>query len=202
MRIIDFSNLIAMLIFTLPVSFLPGPNNLLSAVHSSKFGFNKTLPLISGMVIGWFLLGVVVGFGALFIEKDSTLLTALTYIGVSYMIYLSYKITFSLSTEDSNISSEELGINTGIILQIVNGKAFIHLLILMTVFGTAFGTDIMGKMIIALLNVSIKLMGWITWALFGSALKIKFNDARSGVLINRAFGFSLFCVAIWIAIPR
>jgi len=202
LRIIDFSNLIAMLIFTLPVSFLPGPNNLLSAVHSSKFGFNKTLPLISGMVIGWFLLGVVVGFGALFIEKDSTLLTALTYIGVSYMIYLSYKITFSLSTEDSNISSEELGINTGIILQIVNGKAFIHLLILMTVFGTAFGTDIMGKMIIALLNVSIKLMGWITWALFGSALKIKFNDARSGVLINRAFGFSLFCVAIWIAIPR
>ena len=51
-----------MLVFTLPVSFLPGPNNLLSAVHSSKYGFNKTLPLISGMVIGWFLLGVIVGF--------------------------------------------------------------------------------------------------------------------------------------------
>lgn len=191
-----------MLIFTLPVSFLPGPNNLLSAVHSSKFGFSKTLPLISGMVIGWFLLGVVVGFGALFIEKNSTLLTVLTYIGVLYMIYLSYKITFSLDSEDSNISSEKLGANTGIILQIVNGKAFIHLLILMTVFGSAFGTDFMGKTIIALLNVFIKLMGWITWALFGSALKIKFNDAKSGLLINRAFGFSLFCVAIWIAIPR
>ena len=191
-----------MLIFTLPVSFLPGPNNLLSAVHSSKFGFSKTLPLISGMVIGWFLLGVVVGFGALFIEKNSTLLTVLTYIGVLYMIYLSYKITFSLDSEDSNISSEKLGANTGIILQIVNGKAFIHLLILMTVFGSAFGTDLMGKTIIALINVFIKLMGWITWALFGSALKIKFNDAKSGLLINRAFGFSLFCVAIWIAIPR
>ena len=190
-----------MLVFTLPVSFLPGPNNLLSAVHSSKFGFNKTLPLISGMVIGWFLLGVTVGFGALFIEKNSTLLTLLTYIGVLYMIYLSYRITFSLSPEDSTISSDELGIKTGIILQIVNGKAFIHLLILMTVFGTAFGTDLMGKMIIALLNVSIKLMGWITWALFGSALKIKFNDAKSGIFINRAFGFSLFCVAIWIAFP-
>lgn len=191
-----------MLVFTLPVSFLPGPNNLLSAVHSSKFGFSKTLPLISGMVIGWFLLGIVVGFGALFIEKNSTLLTILTYIGVLYMVYLSYKITFSLNSENSNISSEKLKTNTGIILQIVNGKAFIHLLILMTVFGTAFGTDLIGKTIIALLNVSIKLMGWITWALFGSALKIKFNDAKSGLLINRAFGFSLFCVAIWIAIPR
>ena len=191
-----------MLIFTLPVSFLPGPNNLLSAVHSSKFGFNKTLPLILGMVVGWFLLGIAVGLGALFIEKNSMLLTVLTYAGVLYMIYLSYKITFSLSSEDPDFSSERLGTNTGIILQVVNGKAFIHLLILMTVFGTAFGADIIGKMIIALLNVLIKLTGWIAWALFGTALKIQFNDTKSGILINRAFGFSLFCVAIWIAIPK
>ena len=191
-----------MLVFTLPVSFLPGPNNLLSAVHSSKFGFNKTLPLILGMVIGWFLLGITVGFGALFIEKNSMLLTVLTYAGVVYMIYLSYKITFSFNSEDPDFSSETLGTSAGMILQIVNGKAFIHLLILMTVFGTAFGTDFMGKMIIALLNVIIKLAGWMTWALFGTALKIQFNDKKSGILINRAFGFSLFCVAIWIAIPR
>jgi len=191
-----------MLIFTLPVSFLPGPNNLLSAVHSSKFGFNKTLPLILGMVIGWFLLGIAVGFGALFIEKNSMLLTVLTYAGVVYMIYLSYKITFSFNSEDPDFSSETLGTSAGMILQIVNGKAFIHLLILMTVFGTAFGTDFIGKMIIALLNVLIKLTGWMAWAFFGTALKIQFNDKKSGILINRAFGFSLFCVAIWIAIPR
>ena len=191
-----------MLIFTLPVSFLPGPNNLLSAVHSSKFGFNKTLPLILGMVIGWFLLGIAVGFGALFIEKNSMLLNVLTYAGVMYMIFLSYKITFSFSSEDPDFSSETLGTSAGMILQIVNGKAFIHLLILMTVFGTAFGTGFIGKMIIALLNVIIKLTGWIAWALFGTALKVQFNDKKSGILINRAFGFSLFCVAIWIAIPR
>ena len=107
-----------MLIFTLPVSFLPGPNNLLSAVHSSKFGFSKTLPLIFGMVIGWFLLGVAVGLGTLFIEKNSMLLTVLTYAGVFYMIYLAYKITFSLNSEDSDFSSEKLGTNTGIILRL------------------------------------------------------------------------------------
>ena len=190
-----------MLIFTLPVSFLPGPNNLLSAVHSSKYGFNKTLPLISGMVIGWFLLGVVVGFGAFFIEENSTLLNILTYIGVVYIIYLSYQITFTLPPENAPVSNEELGIRTGIILQVVNGKAFIHLLILMTTFGTVFGTDLIGKMVIALLNVAIKLVGWVTWGLFGNALKVKFSDSKSGILINRAFGFSLFCVAVWIAIP-
>ena len=200
--IIDFSNLIAMLVFTLPVSLLPGPNNLLSAAHSSRHGFNKSLPLISGMVIGWFLLGVVVAFGALFIEENEDLLRILTYIGVVYIIYLSYQISVSSPVDEKDISDEQLGMGTGIVLQVVNGKAFIHLLILMTTFGTVFGTDLVGKMIIVVLNVAIKLVGWFGWASFGSALKEIFSDPKSGVLINRILGFSLFCVAIWIVRPE
>ena len=160
-----------MLVFTLPVSLLPGPNNLLSAAHSSRHGFNKSLPLISGMVIGWFLLGVVVAFGALFIEENENLLRVLTYIGVVYIIYLSYQISVSSPVDEKDISDEQLGMGTGIVLQIVNGKAFIHLLILMTTFGTVFGTDLIGKMVIVILNVAIKLVGWFGWASFGSALK-------------------------------
>ena len=191
-----------MLIFTLPVSLLPGPNNLLSAAHSSRHGFNKSLPLISGMVIGWFLLGVVVAFGALFIEENENLLRSLTYIGVVYIIYLSYQISVSSPVDEKDISDEQLGMGTGIVLQIVNGKAFIHLLILMTTFGTVFGTDLIGKMSIVVLNVAIKLVGWFGWASFGSALKEIFSDPKSGVLINRILGFSLFCVAIWIVRPE
>ena len=191
-----------MLVFTLPVSLLPGPNNLLSAAHSSRHGFNKSLPLISGMVIGWFLLGVAVAFGALFIEENENLLRILTYIGVVYIIYLSYQISVSSPVDEKDISDERLGMGTGIVLQVVNGKAFVHLLILMTTFGTVFGTDLVGKMIIVILNVAIKLVGWFGWASFGSALKEIFSDPKSGVLINRILGFSLFCVAIWIVRPE
>ena len=191
-----------MLVFTLPVSLLPGPNNLLSAAHSSRHGFNKSLPLISGMVIGWFLLGVAVAFGALFIEENENLLRILTYIGVVYIIYLSYQISVSSPVDEKDISDERLGMGTGIVLQVVNGKAFVHLLILMTTFGTVFGTDLVGKMIIVILNVGIKLVGWFGWASFGSALKEIFSDPKSGVLINRILGFSLFCVAIWIVRPE
>jgi threonine/homoserine/homoserine lactone efflux protein len=191
-----------MLVFTLPVSLLPGPNNLLSAAHSSRHGFNKSLPLISGMVIGWFLLGVVVAFGALFIEENENLLRILTYIGVVYIVYLSYQISISSPVDEKDISDEQLGMGTGIVLQVVNGKAFVHLLILMTTFGTVFGTDLLGKMIIVVLNVAIKLVGWFGWASFGSALKEIFSDPKSGVLINRILGFSLFCVAIWIVRPE
>tara|TARA_B100000700_G_scaffold225240_1_gene248480 strand:- start:1116 stop:1715 length:600 start_codon:yes stop_codon:yes gene_type:complete len=198
----DVAELVVMLAFTLPISFLPGPNNLLSAAHSSRYGFKDSLPLISGMVIGWLILGAIVAYGALFIEENQNILNGLTYIGVLYIIYLSYHISTSHSVENENISDEKLNIGTGIMLQVVNGKAFIHLLILMTTFGTIFGTSFASKMIIVALNVGIKLIGWMGWGLFGSALKEKFSDEASGILINRIFGFSLFCVAIWILLPK
>jgi len=198
----DVAELVVMLAFTLPISFLPGPNNLLSAAHSSRYGFKNSLPLISGMVIGWLILGAVVGYGALFIEENQNILNGLTYVGVLYIIYLSYHISTSHSVDNENVSDEKLNIGTGIMLQVVNGKAFIHLLILMTTFGTVFGTTFTSKMIIVALNVGIKLIGWMGWGLFGSALKEKFSDEASGILINRLFGFSLFCVAIWILLPK
>jgi len=198
----DVAELVVMLAFTLPISFLPGPNNLLSAAHSSRYGFKNSLPLISGMVIGWLILGAVVGYGALFIEENQNILNGLTYVGVLYIIYLSYHISTSHSVDNEKVSDEKLNIGTGIMLQVVNGKAFIHLLILMTTFGTVFGTTFTSKMIIVALNVGIKLIGWMGWGLFGSALKEKFSDEASGILINRIFGFSLFCVAIWILLPK
>jgi threonine/homoserine/homoserine lactone efflux protein len=187
-----------MLAFILPLSFLPGPNNLLSAAHSSRHGFKKSLPLISGMVIGWLLLGLVVGYGALFIEDNPDLLNFLTYVGVGYIIYLSYQIATASPVGEKDISDEELGIKTGVVLQSVNGKAFIQLLVVLTTFGTVFGLDWVGKMIIVLLNVGIKLVGWLCWASFGSVFFMVFSDPKSGILINRIMGFSLFCVAIWI----
>ena len=70
----DVAELVVMLAFTLPISFLPGPNNLLSAAHSSRYGFKNSLPLISGMVIGWLILGAIVAYGALFIEENQNIL--------------------------------------------------------------------------------------------------------------------------------
>ena len=95
-----------------------------------------------------------------------------------------------------------VGIGTGITLQLVNGKAFIHLLILMTSFGTVFGDHFVGKMIVVALNVGIKLIGWGAWGIFGSSLRKQFDDSQSSVLINRLFGISLFCVAVWILIGQ
>ena len=66
----------------------------------------------------------------------------------------------------------------------------------------ASGGGLFGKIKVALLNVGIKLIGWFAWASSASALREIFSDPKSGIIINRILGFSLFCVAIWIVMPK
>ena len=65
----DLELLLASLVFIVPMCFTPGPNNVLCAAHGSRFGFRATLPLISGMAIGWSSLGLLIGAATAMIER-------------------------------------------------------------------------------------------------------------------------------------
>ena len=95
-----------------------------------------------------------------------------------------------------------LGPWTGFGLQVVNGKAWIHFLVMMTVFGTTFGTEFEGKILLVLLNLSFGFMAVLSWATFGTLLRKLFSGDESGIWLNRGLGGLLFLVAIWIALPH
>ena len=65
---------------------------------------------------------------------------------------------------------------TGATIQVVNGKAWIHFLVLMTSFGTLFGTGFTGKVLLVLLNPRL-------WASRG-------DDMAAGTVLRRAFQYS------------
>ena len=147
----DTQMLIAALIFIIPMCFTPGPNNILCAAHGSQYGFRNTLPLIMGMAIGWSALGLFVGGATVFIEKNQSFFDALTVVGAIYIAYLGYKVWQSSPMSEDEKESTRLGIKTGSIIQLVNGKAWIHFLVLMTQFGTIFGTTFAAKATLVLI---------------------------------------------------
>ena len=153
----DFELFIAAIVFIVPMCFTPGPNNVLCAAHGSQHGFRATLALISGMAVGWSALGLFVAGATDLIEDNKTAFDLLTYVGALYIAYLSYKIATSKALEKGEESSERLGFVTGATIQIVNGKAWIHFLVLMTSFGTLFGTGFTGKILLVLLNLAFGL---------------------------------------------
>ena len=194
--------LLALLAFIVPMCFTPGPNNVLCAAHGSRHGVRKTVPLIGGMAIGWSVLGVGIAAGATFLEENESIFQIISYLGAAYIAYLSYKIGTASAIEDQERAEDILGPWTGFVLQIVNGKAWIHFLVMMTTFGTTFGTGFEHKIALVLLNLSFGFPAVLSWAAFGTLLKRIFSDEESGMWLNRVLGLLLFLVAVWIALPH
>ncbi len=192
--------LLATLAFIIPMCFTPGPNNVLCAAHGSQHGLRGTLPLIAGMAIGWSTLGLFVGGATVFIEENKEYFELLKYIGAAYIAYIAFKVATASAMSDEEQESERLGTITGIVLQVVNGKAWIHFLVLMTAFGSLFGTGFEAKAMLVLLNLVFGLPAVVSWAAFGTLLKRAFSSPSSAKALNRAMGASLFAVAIWIAL--
>ena len=198
---IEIPDLIAALVFIIPMCFTPGPNNVLCAAHGSQYGVRNSLSLISGMAVGWSILGLGIAAGATFIEENKIIFQILTYIGAIYMVYLGYKIATSTKVDDSD-ADERLGFWTGLTLQMVNGKAWFHFLVLMTTFGTVLGEGYEAKAGLVLLNLSFGFAAVLSWTAFGTGLRKIFSGNELGIKLNQIMGFLLVLVAVWIVIPK
>ena len=182
--------------------FSPGPNNLLCAAHGSQHGFRASIPMTLGMLVGWSSLGVAVGVGTVFIEENQDMFQALTWIGATYIAYLGWKVVISDPTQKESQETERIGFRTGLVLQVVNGKAWIHFLVLMTGWGMLFGSGISGKILLVAINASIGYPAVLTWAAFGMGLSKIFSSPEKARILNGVLGISLILVAIWVALPH
>jgi threonine/homoserine/homoserine lactone efflux protein len=195
----DTELLLAALAFIIPMCFTPGPNNILCAAHGSKFGVKASLPMIFGMGIGWSLLGILIGIATDSIEKYKTVFDALGVVGALYIAYIGVGVMRSSSVKSEHVD-ERLGFKTGFMLQLVNGKAWIHFLVLMTTFGALFGAGVISKVLLVLLNLSFGWPAVLTWAAFGSYLRSLFTSERSGKRLNQIFGIALIGVAAYLVV--
>ena len=194
----DWALISATALFMVSMTFSPGPNNLLCAAHGSQHGIRNTLSLMTGMFFGFTVLALIIGVGAVFIEQNANILQILVYAGALYIAYLSYKIAFS-SSVSTDESTQLLGFSTGLFLQLVNGKAWIHFIVLMTTFATQFAPGYGVKILFVLINSTLGFTALCTWAFAGTLLRKIFNTPVQVRTLNLLLGLSLFSVAIWIA---
>ncbi|MEJ6562100.1 MAG: LysE family translocator [Euryarchaeota archaeon] len=199
----DTTALLALLVFIVPMCFTPGPNNMLCAAHGAQHGFRATLPLTFGMVTGWSILGVLVGLAIAAIESNQAIFNALTLVGAGYIAYLGYTVgRAEPKLLDEVDETDRLGFRTGMLLQFVNGKAWIHFLVLMATWGTLFGTGLLSKVALVALNAFVGYPAVLVWAGFGVGLRRVFTSPQNAKRLNIALGLSLIGVAVWIVLPH
>ena len=198
----NLSEYIIILSYMVFLSFSPGPNNILCSINGTRYGWAKTIPLISGMIAGFFLVGFFTSLSVEVIKENENILESMKYVCCSYLLYLSYMIIVDdpkKYKEDVEALESPMQFKTGFVMQFINGKVIFYYIILMTVYASRLGEDysikfglLVGATLVGVGAVST----WTTLVVFLSKFLSNEYKARR---TNYILGFLLTLVALDLA---
>ena len=95
--------IISLSLFMFVTSCSPGPNNIVASHSGFNHGIKKTIPLMMGVIFGFTFMLAIVNFGLINVFKLYPIIQkTLIFTGTAFLIYLSYKISFSKSPNKNN----------------------------------------------------------------------------------------------------
>lgn len=169
--------MISIALFAISSSVTPGPNNILVMTSGLNFGVRKSVPLLTGICIGFtvMLLVVGLGFGRLFTLYPQLSLT-IKIIGTLYLFYLAWLIAKNSSVDNGDQQVRPLGFLKGVVFQWVNAKAWVVAIGAISTFTTIGEQYTTQNVTVAttFFFVSFPCVG--VWLLFGSFLQQKLKN--------------------------
>ncbi|WP_417605742.1 LysE family translocator [Oceanimonas baumannii] len=177
--------LFAVVLFAVSSSVTPGPNNIMVMTSGVNFGVRKSLPLLTGICVGFtvMLLLVGLGFSQLF-DMFPNLHFIIKCVGVVYLLYLAYLIASSAGEVESDKQGKPFSFMKGALFQWVNAKAWVVASGALAAF-TTVGVNFFSQNIVIAFTffvVSFPCVG--VWLVFGSFLKNALNSSRSRARFN------------------
>lgn len=177
------------------IMYSPGPANLLSMNGGIQGSFIPTLRFCAGVGSAMLMLFLLFGYtGSLLVTPKSQLFTSV--LGCIYISYLGYKLFCMPDNNRVNTTLETApGFRSGLIMQLLNPKAFIAILPIATVQFPASKIDGSG---ILLWSAVLSLMAFgapFVYLLLGARLGQYINQTGYFAWLNRAMALLLFSVA-------
>lgn len=192
--------LIALTAFGIAAAFTPGPNNIMLAASGMNFGFLRTTPHMSGVVIGFvtMLLGVGLGLGALFMTY-ALAQTALKVIGVSYLLWLAWRIANAAPT-DPSARARPITFIEAALFQWVNPKALVAVVSTMSIFIRP-ERAVSDVLIVAMVFFAVSIGAVVSWTAFGTALRGLLRDRRKVRIFNITMALLLVASIVPMVLP-
>lgn len=174
----------AFVVFAVATLFTPGPNNVMLMASGLNFGFERTLPHVLGVTLGFGFMVLVVGFGlgAVFATYPA-IYTTVKFAGGAYLVYLAWRIATAGAAKGEG-GGRPFTFVQAAAFQWVNAKGWV-----MAIGVTAYAAVAPYPLNMLLLAGVFTLFGAAsstTWLLFGTALKRVVSDPRSVTIFNRA----------------
>lgn len=189
--------LIAVTFFAVSASVTPGPNNIMVMTSGLNFGIKRSLPLLTGICIGFpiMLLLVGLGMGQIFSAYPSLFLI-IKCIGTLYLLYLAWLIAQPGGEIGSDKQAQPLTFLNGALFQWINAKAWVVATGAIAAFSTSGGSSNEQYAIaLTFLLVSFPCVG--LWLIFGSTLKTILNNEHK----RRYFNWTMALLLVLSVLP-
>ncbi|QIG46408.1 LysE family translocator [Nordella sp. HKS 07] len=174
----------ALLIFTIVMTFTPGPNTMMLLASGVNFGFRATVPHMVGITLGMGLMTILVGLGLgeLF-QLYPSIYTLLGYAGAAYMLFLAWKIATATSIGEGRSSGRPMSFLQAAAFQWVNPKAWVMAVTAITTYSIP-ESHLFSVALLTLTFMAVSVPGCSTWILFGTGLRRWLEDKRRLRIFN------------------
>ena len=187
----------SMLVFIFVAAMTPGPNNIMLAASGANFGFLRTIPHISGVVVGFFSLLLLVGLGLGQIFEAFPIVRQVFRIGaLGFIFYLAWRIANSGRKDDDKTTRRPISFWEASLFQLINPKAVAMSITVMATFISP-AHDFRFQFIVLVVSFTlVTFLSVVTWAGFGIVIRGIISTPRRQHIFNIVMAF-LLIVSIW-----
>lgn len=183
-------------------SITPGGSTLFSSSTGSRFGFRRSVPVLSGLVVGFTVLTAVsaVGLGAL-LHEVGAIKIAVKVAGTIYLLWLAYHIGTSGAP---NLNASTAGtppvFRTGVIFNLVNPKAWTVVVSATAAYASLTNETAVFALVFTSIWAVCCTIACITWCASGHALSRVLNTDRQWRIVNSILGLllALTVIPMWL----
>ncbi|WP_413111458.1 LysE family translocator [Thaumasiovibrio sp. DFM-14] len=188
----ELSHLLGLTMFAIVAAGSPGPNNIMLLTSGANVGFKRTLPHISGIVIGFAAMLLIIGVGIMKLFASYPMLQQMMQVGcMIYLVYLAYKIASAQTGVEEKIAYRPMTLLAAANFQWVNPKAWTMALTAISLYSV--NSTLSSISMIALVFAIVTLPCVCFWTLAGTKLQRflstprrlrGFNVAMAGLLLS------------------
>jgi threonine/homoserine/homoserine lactone efflux protein len=191
-------DLVAFILFLVPLAYSPGPGNLFFAATGARFGVRGVVPALIGYHAATWGVTAAIGFGFLTLFTEApALMGALQVAGAVYVLWLSMKFLRAGALSD-DAEAKRATWGDGAILLLLNPKAYMIMALLYAQFLPAGEAQWANVLWIASVFTLNNLGAFLLWAWAGDQMGRAFRSERSAKVLNSGFAVLLAGVALWL----
>ena len=177
--------MIAFIIVVFVLAATPGPALLSIVGAGSALGFKGGLPYTFGALLGANIVIMlsIVGFASILMAAPN-LKIFLSIVSLSYLVYVAFQVAGYNQTVNDTEKKCRLGVINGVIIQLLNPKAYAVGIALLSGFPLAMN-NMFSEVIIKLLLInSIFVPAYFLWLFFGEILHARLLVTTNNKTVN------------------